>query len=431
MNEAQIAVESSNRSVALRMTAIIAAGATLAVACSDGGTETVLPTKESVATTTTVELSEAGEARAAELCPDGFENDMKIAKEFALSRVGNTDSLLPSFETVKNGEKTLATPYEVSGVVMDRACIEPTFLAVMDGIFLQTAGFNETGRYAKPDSTLISVIEERARLFRANEQAGLNSIENLASVIMPEGGVVYVDDFNSVSGQTTLITTERDENGNATQIISTKATVEGLLDGYQLRFNLDNTDLTPEQKATLKDISELVLIRPDGTILINDWLGENRTNFIFDEDSTDTTTVDTSIDESDTTIDENSGSGTTTATTPNGGTTGTTTGGGGTTPGTGTVPGTTTGGGNTTTTGGNNTTTTGGNTTTTGGNNTTTTQPERYDANYCDLNAPRPGGGYGIIKVVLGITAAELNALKADPYNDFTYTNIGSGNCKE
>ena len=50
---------------------------------------------------------------------------------------------------------------------------------------------------------------------------------------------------------------------------------------------------------------------------------------------------------------------------------------------------------------------------------------------YCDLDAPRPGGGYGIIKLVYGITAAQLNALRNDPYNDFNFTPIGNGNCKE
>lgn len=298
MNDTQMEImPTPQRSFGLRLAALAAAGATLTmVACSDDENSTRLAGD---ATETTVALDSAEKEVAKELCPEGFSTKMQIKAEFDLSKVGGENALLPSFRTVEGDETTLATPEAVADTVMTLGCDHPTLLGVLDALYLQTGGFNETGRYSLPDSTLLSVIEARTELFRQNEKVALNTLENLASVVTPEGGVVYVDDFNVIAGQATLVTAERDEKGNATQIITKEVPTEGLHEGYELRFNLDDASLTAEQRATLSAISELVLITPDGDIIVNQWLGEGTTGFDIDDESQDTVPADTVIGESD------------------------------------------------------------------------------------------------------------------------------------
>lgn len=290
-------IATPQRSFGRRIAALAVAGASLIVACSNDDDKTsLLPDS---ATETTVALNGADVEAARNLCPEGFGTEMPIKQEFDLSKVGGENALLPSFKTVENDVTTLATPEKVGDTIMTLGCDHPTLLGVMDALYLQTGGFNETGRYSLPDSTLLSVIESRTKLFRENEPVALNTLENLASVILPEGGVVYVDNFNVIAGQATLITAERDENGNATQIVTTEVPTEGLHEGYQLRFNLDDASLTAEQKATLASISELILITPNGDIIVNRWLGEGTTGFEIDTESEDTVPVDTAIAPSD------------------------------------------------------------------------------------------------------------------------------------
>lgn len=253
-----------------------------------------VPTESTAPAEVTLSGSEID--RAEELCPEGFGNTMPIAEEFALSRVGSVNSMLPSFsETDANGEVTLAETSEVADVIMERACNEPTFAATMDAIFLQTAGFNEAGTFRLPDETLISNIEETTELFRNNESAMLNSVANLASVILPADGVKLRDDFNVIAGQATLVAPIR-EGDIATQVGTVEVATEGLFEGYKVEFNLDLAN-TPQQRETLKQISDLVLINTDGSIIINQWLGANTTDFEVEEESTETTTVETTIDE--------------------------------------------------------------------------------------------------------------------------------------
>ncbi len=325
MSDAQMEImPTPQRSFGLRIAALAAAGATLTmVACSDDENNTTLAGD---ATETTVALDSAEEKVANELCPESFSTDMSIKAEFDLSKVGSENALLPSFSKVEDGVAKIDSPETVADTIMTLACDHPTILAIFDAIHLQTAGFNETGRYSLPDETLLKVIEERARLFRENEPAALKALENLASILTVEGGMEYVKDFNVIAGNAVIVTTEREADGDATQIQTVPVTTEGLMDVFRVVYNGDTAE-TAEQRATLKAISELVGYRPNGEVIIADWIGEGTTGFEIDAESEDTVPVDTAIDESEDTTnvdgnneddsseeDENGNNGTTTGT---------------------------------------------------------------------------------------------------------------------
>ena len=297
MSDAQMEImPTPQRSFGLRIAALAAAGATLTmVACSDDENNTTLAGD---ATETTVALDSAEEKVANELCPEGFSTDMLIKAEFDLSKVGSENALLPSFSKVEDGVAKIDSPETVADTIMTLACDHPTILAIFDAIHLQTAGFNETGRYSLPDETLLKVIEERARLFRENEPAALKALENLASILTVEGGMEYVKDFNVIAGNAVIVTTEREADGDATQIQTVPVTTEGLMDVFRVVYNGDTAE-TAEQRATLKAISELVGYRPNGEVIIADWIGEGTTGFEIDVESEDTVPVDTAIDESE------------------------------------------------------------------------------------------------------------------------------------
>ncbi len=409
----------------LRTAALVAAGTALVGLAACGDDETTLSGGPDAAVTTTVELNPDQEIVAAELCgEEGIQNRMSMRNEFDLSKVGSTDALLPSFRTVENGETVDATPEEVVNTLLELSCVEPDLAAVVDALWLQTTGYGGTGTFRKLDASIFGAIEERSDLFRQNKPEMLETVENIASVITAPGGLVEVNNYNVIIGEAKIVTTERDENGNAVQLVTKDVTTEGLFEGYQLRFNFEGTDFSEEQKQRMLDIGELILITKDGEIIVKKWIGpDGQTSFDEDDQSEDTVPVDTVIDESDTTINQ---SGTTTVTTPSGGTTGTTTGGGGTTPGTGTGPGTsgpgTTGGGTPTTAG---STTSSSSSTST---STPTTQPELFNIDVCDLDAPRNEGGYGVVKFFRNITKAMRDAILADPMNKTPYTSLGDSN---
>ena len=329
----------------LRTAAILATAGTaiVGVSCSSDG-ETTLAHKPA-AVTTTVELSPEQKQVEDKLCAEkGVDNTTSMKKEFDLSKVGSQDAILPSFRTVENGKTIDATPGEVADTLMAENCVKPDLASVFDALWLQTTGYGGTGTYRKLDAGIFDAITERSDLFRKNKPEMLETVENLASVITADGGVVEVNDFNVIIGEAKMVTVERDVNGNAVQLITKDVATEGLFEGYQLRLNLegDKTSFSKEQKKRMEEIANLILITKDGEIIVKQWIGtDGKTTFEEVVDQSDNTMpVDTNIDESDTTDNQNNGTGTTTATTPGNGTTGTTTGGGGTSPGTTNGPGT-------------------------------------------------------------------------------------------
>jgi hypothetical protein len=149
---------------------------------------------------------------------------------------------------------------------------------------MQPGGFNEDGIIKKIDETLLSVLQERTELFRENPEEALRTLSNLQSVILEKDGFVQVDDFYVIENQAVILTPLRnEETGEAEQMMLLPVLASGALTGYQLEFNLDNPDLTPDQRATLEEISKTVLISGDGRIVIKDWIGdtgaENATDF--------------------------------------------------------------------------------------------------------------------------------------------------------
>lgn len=287
-------IATPQRSFGARVALLAAAGATLVVACGGDDKERVLTDP----TETTVALNGAEEEVARDLCPEGFSTEMPIKAEFDLSKVGSENALLPSFSKVEDGVAKIDSPETVADTIMTLACDHPTILAIFDAIHLQTAGFNEIGRYSLPNETLLKVIEERARLFRENEPAALKALENLASILTVEGGMEYVEDFNVIAGDATMLTTAREADGDATQIQTVPVTTEGLMDVFHVVYNGDIAD-TAEQRATLEAISKLVGYRPNGDVIIADWLGVGITGFKKDTESEDTVPVDTAIAPSD------------------------------------------------------------------------------------------------------------------------------------
>lgn len=284
----------------LRTASLVAAGTAIFGVVSCGGDDdTTLSTDP---TTTTVELNAEERAVADKLCGEkGIDNSMSLKNQFELSTVGSTDALLPSFRTVENGQTIDATPEEVADVLMAEICVKPDIAAVFSALWLETTGKGGTGTMRNLDAGIFDTIEDTANLFRNNKPEMLETVENLASIITANGGVVEVDNYNVIIGEAKLVTTVRNDKEEATQLGTKDAITEGLFEGYQLRFNFEDTNLSEEQKQRMKDIAELILMTKDGEIIVKQWIGiDGQTTFEeVVEESENTMPVDTAIAPSD------------------------------------------------------------------------------------------------------------------------------------
>lgn len=57
-----------------------------------------------------------------------------------------------------------------------------------------------------------------------------------------------------------------------------------------------------------------------------------------------------------------------------------------------------------------------------------TTAEQLYEITYCDIDAPRNEGGYGVVMHLGSLTLSQLNAIKADTMNKLNFTNLGDSN---
>jgi len=271
-----------------------ASGSETAIETGEGSPVPVTAPENPVATDTTENQDEANEVvERDEVCPEGFTTDTPIAEEFSLKNVGGTNSVLPSFFENETVGSELVPAQEAASTIMDISCVGRTVLASIDALMLQTSGFNKQGDIRLPDDSLMPTIEERTELFRDNETEALRTLENLASVILADGGFEYTDSFNVIADQAVLLAPLRnEETGAAEQMTLLPVTTSGTFEGYKMVFNLDDPDLSSGQISTLKQLSELVLFNGNGEILIKSWIGDTgSTNFEVDVELPPTTTI--------------------------------------------------------------------------------------------------------------------------------------------
>ncbi|NBU33082.1 hypothetical protein EB118_06445 [bacterium] len=237
------------------------------------------------------------------------------------------EALLPSLATVESdGKQNLFTAAGASNTLQMQVATDARVLATLKAVFIETRSERQL-----PGAQTITRIGDLVNTYKTNSQAAADAAIEVCAAL-DETFIIPTSDFAVTKGQATEFITVRDESGKIVEIKTQTIQNTASLEGFTVGFNLDDSNLTAEQIALFKKLQSLALITKDGTVVINQTIGEGS---ITVEDFEDKTTAqpnpsDSTLpaNNSGTTSNEgtNNGStpanGTTVVTTPSAGTNG-------------------------------------------------------------------------------------------------------------
>ena len=271
--------------------AIFTAATVGLAACSSDGNEGMRPNDGSV---TTIELTPEQRQEVGKICVNGFNMDTDINAEFAQSELGGPNSLMGSFTEVnENGENVPVTTEIFGDKLLDEVCVKPEVLATITAYMTEPAGlFN--GKAVAPNASTLARVNELATMYRKNDQAALDAIKVIASVVKADKGTELVNDFSVIENQSRYIVPKL-ENGKVTGLEAKSFTVGDLYTGFV--FNYNKEGLTDKQRADREAVRMLVLIGKDGEFIVKVWIGDDQVSITPDTTAPETTTVNTQEDQ--------------------------------------------------------------------------------------------------------------------------------------
>lgn len=292
-----------------------------AAACSEGDTTKVDydPAATTMAPADQETLNSVKEACGVELDMDANAANRGYTKE---------EAVFPTLRTRnEEGESVLLPVEDVSKRLKRLVATDARALALTYGVFLspreerQLPGVQTTG-----------TIEDLINTYDRSEEAAANAAVDVcaalnASLLRP------TETFAVTTGQAWEYQVVRDESGKITGIQSVSIPTTGNLSGYKLGFDAEAA-LTEEERAFLEKLQELAIITGDGTIVINQLIGEGGIDLSEEQEPVPASVVE---DDTSTTVDATPEEDEDTATTSNNQNTGQTNQGTGSNSGTGTT----------------------------------------------------------------------------------------------
>ena len=314
-------VQSSNPNIFVQVTlasALLVGAGALAACSNDGGESTPHASIETtlVASPETLQGVEAACGTA-----------LNLEANSANTTYAGPEALLPSLATVESdGKQNLFTAAGASNTLQMQVATDARVLATLQAVFIETRSERQL-----PGAQTITRIGDLVNTYKTNSQAAANAAIEVCAAL-DETFMIPTSDFAVTKGQATEFITVRDESGKIVEIKTQTIQNTASLEGFTVGFNLDDSNLTDEQISLFKKLLSLALITKDGTVVINQTIGEGS---ITVEDFKDKTTAQPNpsditlpVNNSGTTSNEgtNNGStpanGTTAVTTPGAGTNG-------------------------------------------------------------------------------------------------------------
>lgn len=243
----------------------IASRVALVGALAFGGAS--LAAESAVAATPTA--IEAAAHNSGEFCKGGFHPNANIENRI----YGSSESLYPALNTTDNkGNTSLVSKQEASTRLEKQVCNGTLPLAGISAI-LELRDNMQLPSSATPDR-----IVQLNSLYQNNKKAAEQAAKK-ATAALSSSFLEPTTTFAVTKGQATQIVTERantkkDKRSPVEALTSQTVTSTGNFLGFELGFNKDDKSLTAEQRALLTKLQSLILINQDGTIVINQLIGE-------------------------------------------------------------------------------------------------------------------------------------------------------------
>ncbi len=199
------------------------------------------------------------------------EGSCGVPENFSVMRMnkvyGSPESAFPSLQVEVNGQLKLMNTQQAAQQINKQLAEDPRALGLFSAFFIDTRN-----KLQEPDAGTLSRAEEFMSMFNSNPNGNatkqfLDTSCNLVGTELTE-----TNSFAVTKDQATEIQAVHNSDGSITYKTA-KVTTTGTLDGYTVGFNDNNPDLSSSEKAILRKLSDLILITPKGTIVINELIG--------------------------------------------------------------------------------------------------------------------------------------------------------------